>query len=384
MSSATILFCDVVGFSRKSNKLQRIIVESLTAEVAYFVRRYQLKPFQQTEIIALPTGDGIAVAYIHSTNQSWQAESIVQLSFSLHAWAHKQRSISEAVKLRIGIHTGAVDFVVDINGNTNICGDSINIAQRVMDAANPTQTLISDGALRYYFGTDQEPICFDLDGVNYTASASRPIDTYAKHNVRLTVHSLRLEAEQDWYCSADPYAKNLMLISQTPLPKDLVGDFSDRFQMAQEIALVQINGERLLNALHSGAIQFAQKLERLWVLMPAIDQIDDNNFGAIASGERDMRKVIAAWKEWLTTFAAERPSLDARLLLMHQPSYFGASYLNWSRPGGRIHISPYIWNRPATICPGYDLDWIGGEIPAVYQAYVGGLEHLCSTCQRAY
>jgi len=128
MSSATSLFCDIAGFSRKSNKLQRIIVESLTAEVAYFIGKYQRKPFRQTEIVALPTGDGVAVAYVHSSDQSWQAESIIQLSFRLHAWADVQHEISEPIKLRIAIHTGAVDLVVDINGNTNLCGDSINMA----------------------------------------------------------------------------------------------------------------------------------------------------------------------------------------------------------------------------------------------------------------
>lgn len=382
MSSATILFCDVVGFSRKSVKLQREAVESLTMEVSYFIRRFHMKPFKETEIIALPTGDGIAIAYIHSSQQSWQAESIIQLSFCLHQWANSQADVHEALKLRIGIHVGAVDFVVDINGNTNICGDCINIAQRIMDAANPMQTLISDSACRYYFGHDNTPISFNLKASSYEAKASRDIETYAKHGLKLLVHSLLLDPPQDWYSNLDPYSKNVMLITQTPLPKEIVGDFSKRLESATEIALVQINGERLLGRLESGEIALNSRIEKLWVFMPDISRVDETNFGNIAVGERDIEKMVEKWKNFLQGVKAQRKLADVRLVLVKLPGYFGASFLNWTHPGGRIHVSPYIWNLPATSCPGYDIDWIGSEMPGIYKAYVNGIEYLCEVGRR--
>lgn len=382
MSSATILFCDIAGFSKKSNKLQRAIVESLTAEVAYFIGKYQRKPFRQTEIIALHTGDGVAVAYIHSQDQIWQAESIIQLSFQLHAWADGQREISEPIKLRIGIHTGAIDFVVDINGNTNPCGDSINMAQRIMDAASPSQTLLSDSACRYYFGNDNAPMQLLIDGAPCSITSSKPTETFAKHGVRLLVHSLQIQPAKAWYCDAEPYSKNVLLVSQTPLPKEIGAEFSQRLQNAREIALVQINGDRLLSSLKAGAVQFAEQLERLWVFMPDIDRVDESNYGAIAVGELDIRRMIDQWQQYLSQLAEAHPAADVRLLLMAQPAFYGASYLDWSRPGGRIHISPYIWNTPASDCPGYDLDWIGADMPNVYRAYVRGLDHLCRSGRR--
>lgn len=382
MSSATILFCDVVGFSRKSAKLQRSIVESLTSEVSYFIRKYHLKPFKETEIVALPTGDGVALAYIHSGQQSWDAESIIKLSFCLHHWAKNQSDVLESLKLRIGIHVGAVDFVVDLNGNTNICGDCINISQRIMDAANPMQTLISDSAYRHYFGNDNTPITFKLKGSECVATASKEIETYAKHGVRLLVHSLMLQHEESWYSSLEPYSKNVMLITQTPLPKEIVGDFSKRLETAKEIALIQINGERLLERLEAGVVRLNSRIERFWVFMPDISQVDETNFGNIAVGEHDIEKMVGKWKTFLEGVKAQQKLADIRLILIQQPAYFGASFLDWTHSGGRIHISPYIWNLPATSCPGYAIDWIGSEMPSIYKAYVNGMEYLCEIGKR--
>jgi hypothetical protein len=382
MSSATILFCDVVGFSRKSGKLQREIVESLTSEVSYFIRKYHLKPFKDTEVVALPTGDGIALAFLHSNHQSWKAESIVHLSFCLHQWAGSQRDIPEILRLRIGIHVGSVDFVVDINGATNICGDCINTSQRIMDAANPAQTLMSDAAFRHYFGNDNAPIAFKLDGSTNVTKAGNAIETYAKHGVRLLVHSLVVEPPQDWYSCLEPYSKNVMLISQTPLPKEIVGDFSKRLESAKEVALVQINGERLLSRLEAGDVVLNPKIERLWVFMPDISIADDTNFGNIVVGERDIGMMVARWKRFLEEVRKQRRLADVRLILVGQPSYFGAAFIDWTSSGGRIHVSPYIWNLPATSCPGYELDWIGSEMPSVYKAYVSGIEYLCEVGRR--
>jgi hypothetical protein len=251
-----------------------------------------------------------------------------------------------------------------------------------MDAASPSQTLLSDGACRYYFGNDNSPMQLMLDGVSHSVTTSKPTETFAKHGVKLLVHSLQLQPAKPWYCNDAPYSKNVMLISQTSLPKEIVGDFAQRLQAAREIALVQINGDRLLSCLKAGEIQFSDRLERFWVFMPNIDRVSDANYGAIAVGDPDIRKMIEAWKQVLSQLADQFPAADVRLLLLDQPAFYGASYLDWSRPGGRIHISPYIWNTPATDCPGYDLDWIGSDMPTVYRAYVGGIDHLSRTCRR--
>lgn len=153
-----------------------------------------------------------------------------------------------------------------------------------MDAASTSQTLLSDGACRYYFGNDNSPMQLLLDGVSHSVTTSKPTETFAKHGVKLLVHSLQLQPAKPCYCNDAPYSKNVMLISQTSLPRDIIGVFAQRLQAAREIALVQINGDRLLSCLKAGEIQFSDRLERFWVFMPDIDRVSDANYGAIAVG----------------------------------------------------------------------------------------------------
>jgi class 3 adenylate cyclase len=48
-----------------------------------------------------------------------------------------------SIKLRMGIHTGPVYRVADINANLNVAGGGINVAQRVMDCGDPGHILVS-------------------------------------------------------------------------------------------------------------------------------------------------------------------------------------------------------------------------------------------------
>jgi hypothetical protein len=60
-----------------------------------------------------------------------------------------------------------------------------------------------------------------------------------------------------------------------------------------------------------------------------------------------------------------------------RPHYF-ASYWDWDRPNGRIHVSPYIWGEDVADCPGIDFVR-GADAPHRYLAYVAGLEGLRKT-----
>jgi len=70
------------------------------------------------------------------------------------------------------------------------------------------------------------------------------------------------------------------------------------------------------------------------------------------------------------------PNADFKLGLFKEPPYFGASFIDWERPNGKIHVSPYVWNIAAPNCPGYDLLWVGKKPSAIYETYVEGLQYL--------
>ncbi len=126
MAAATVVFMDIVGFSKKPTAEQKCLVESLTDEVMHCLRTFLKPPFQTPEVLALPTGDGMALVFLHSAPRRWSHQTIYHLLYNLQQWAWSQTTPTVEVALRFGIHVGTVEIITDINGNPNVCGDTIN------------------------------------------------------------------------------------------------------------------------------------------------------------------------------------------------------------------------------------------------------------------
>ena len=86
------------------------------------------------ELIRLPTGDGMALVFFRDP------EAPVRCALEL---SRALRDHPE-LKLRMGIHSGPVYRVADINANRNVAGGGINIAQRVMDCCDAGHILVSE------------------------------------------------------------------------------------------------------------------------------------------------------------------------------------------------------------------------------------------------
>jgi class 3 adenylate cyclase/TolB-like protein len=128
---AHVLFTDIVGYS----KLPMDEQEKLLMQLQDAVRQTPefVRSEASEELIRLPTGDGMALVFFGD------AEAPVRCAVEL--W----RLLSEqpALQLRMGIHTGPVYRVADINANRNVAGGGINIAQRVMDCGDAGHILVS-------------------------------------------------------------------------------------------------------------------------------------------------------------------------------------------------------------------------------------------------
>jgi tetratricopeptide (TPR) repeat protein len=85
------------------------------------------------QLIRLPTGDGMALVFFGD------AEAPVRCAVEIGRSLRHQ----PALQLRMGIHTGPVYRVADINANRNVAGGGINIAQRVMDCGDAGHILVS-------------------------------------------------------------------------------------------------------------------------------------------------------------------------------------------------------------------------------------------------
>ncbi len=128
---AHILYMDIVGYSRASMEGQARVARELRQRVR------EAPEFQRAEVagelLCLDTGDGLALVF------SRDPLSPLQCAYEV---ARQLPEDSRAL-LRMGIHSGPISRVQDINSQENVTGSGINIAQRVMDSAQPGQILLS-------------------------------------------------------------------------------------------------------------------------------------------------------------------------------------------------------------------------------------------------
>src|SRR5205823_8532644 len=126
-----VLFMDLVGYSKLLLDEQRELVEHLT-EIDR--NNEQVRAAETADkVIRLPAGDGMALVFFNSP------EAPVQCAIEI---AEKLKQYPQ-LKLRMGIHSGPVNEVRDVNGRANVAGAGINIAQRVMDCGDAGHILVS-------------------------------------------------------------------------------------------------------------------------------------------------------------------------------------------------------------------------------------------------
>src|SRR6266436_881733 len=126
-----VLFMDVVGYSKLLINEQREIQRQLTQ----IVRSTQ--HFRTAEaagkLIRLPVGDGMALVFFNSPEAP--VRCALEITEALKAYPQLQ--------LRMGIHSGPVSGVTDVNDRSNVAGAGINLAQRVMDCGDAGHILLS-------------------------------------------------------------------------------------------------------------------------------------------------------------------------------------------------------------------------------------------------
>ncbi len=126
---AHVLFIDIVGYSKLSINEQHAEVDELNQIVR------ASEQFQRAEaagrLLKIPTGDGMALVFY--TSPEAPAQSAVEISRALKDHPRLQ--------LRMGIHSGPVSGVVDVNNRPNLAG--LNLAQRVMDCGDAGHILLS-------------------------------------------------------------------------------------------------------------------------------------------------------------------------------------------------------------------------------------------------
>jgi len=126
----SIVFLDIVEYSAKPVAEQLLLKQAFNKLLSS-----ALENVAPRDRVVLDTGDGAGITFLGDP------EDALFVAMSLRAAARAESS--GAIAVRIGINLGPVRLVKDINGQMNIIGDGINVAQRVMTFAQAGQLLVS-------------------------------------------------------------------------------------------------------------------------------------------------------------------------------------------------------------------------------------------------
>src|SRR5947207_3141217 len=165
---AHVLFIDIVGYSKLSINEQRAAIDELTQAVR------ASEQFQNAEaaarLIKIPTGDGMALVFYKSPEEP--VECALEIS----------RALKEDRQLRMGVHSGPVSGVIDVNGQANLAGAGLNMAQRVMDCGDAGHILVS------------KRVADDLGEYEHWQPLLHHLGEYeVKHGVRVSIVNLHAD-----------------------------------------------------------------------------------------------------------------------------------------------------------------------------------------------
>ncbi len=128
---AHVLFVDAVGYSKLLVNEQREVVQQLNQIVR------KTPQFRKSEavgkLIRIPVGDGMALVFFQTPEEPVQCAMEIARALKNHP----------RIRLRMGVHSGPVDQVKDVNDRLNVAVAGMNIAQRVMDCGDAGHILVS-------------------------------------------------------------------------------------------------------------------------------------------------------------------------------------------------------------------------------------------------
>ena len=231
-----VLFMDMVGYSKLLLDEQRELQERLNQIVK---ETQQVRAAEAAgRLVRVPTGDGMALVFFNSPEAP--VRCAIEISQALKESPH--------IQLRMGIHSGPVNEVQDVNDRTNVAGAGINIAQRVMDCGDAGHILLS------------KRVAEDLDQARFWRPYLHDLGEYkAKHGVGIFVVNLYTDevgnpelptklkqAQQDVLVKSTSQTRSIAVLPFNDLsPSDDQDYFGDG--MAEEIltALAKVDGLRV-------------------------------------------------------------------------------------------------------------------------------------------
>src|SRR5881275_865324 len=131
---AHVLFIDIVGYSKLRINEQSAQIDML-CDIVRGTEQFHAAE-AEGKLLRLPSGDGGALAFRNSPEAPVLCAEEIAKALKSHP----------DLRVRMGIHSGPVNEVTDLNEQANIAGAGINLAQRVMDCGDAGHILVSKHA----------------------------------------------------------------------------------------------------------------------------------------------------------------------------------------------------------------------------------------------
>jgi adenylate cyclase len=125
-----VLFLDIVGYSKALTDEQQGLIDRLN-QIVRGSEEFQ-EAAAADRLVKIPTGDGMALIFYSSPEQP--VNCALQISRTLK---------NSPLPVRMGVHSGPVSAVTDLNNRTNAAGVALNVAQRIMDCGDAGHILLS-------------------------------------------------------------------------------------------------------------------------------------------------------------------------------------------------------------------------------------------------
>jgi class 3 adenylate cyclase len=167
------VFLDVVGYTRgRSVEAQVEVISTLNRLVNEALKETMS---EGDEVIFLPTGDGMAIAFVNPRSYEAHLRTAVRLVGNIHCYNNATKDETRRFEVRIGINENVDNIILDINGRRNVAGNGIAMAQRIMDKADGMQVLVAQSV-------------FDrLSPRERYMNSFRPYNATSKHGVTFSV-----------------------------------------------------------------------------------------------------------------------------------------------------------------------------------------------------
>lgn len=168
----SVLFLDIAGYSKEAVAEQEELKKALDRVLVASLERVAAR-----DRIVLDTGDGAAITFFGDPENALSVAVAIRDSLG-------------ALPVRMGINLGPVRLVSDLNGQTNVIGDGINVAQRVMSFSKPGELLVS----RSYY--DVMACLSNAYQSSFTSEGSRTDKHVRAHDLYSVARGLRVGARR--------------------------------------------------------------------------------------------------------------------------------------------------------------------------------------------